>query len=126
MVRWMAVAVAAVVGLMGEARAESWKQDVELVWEKSHDKRPNVVSLMAKVPNAKLLWVRNRDGGRYIAITYSDGNFCQTGATVEAADRGMSASCGGSNGYYLMQQVPGSDPTLSWHTNNPASPVGAK
>jgi hypothetical protein len=126
MARWIPVAIVAAASLASEARADSWKRDVDLVWEKSRDTRADAVSLMAKVPNAKLLWVRSSDGGRYIAITYSDGNFCQDAATGNYADRIVSASCGGDNGYYMMRLVPGSEPALSWHTNNPASPVGSK
>lgn len=125
--RWLiAVAVAAAAGFGGQARAAGgWKRAVSLVWEKSQDARTDVVSLVATVPNAKLLWVRDSDGGRYIAITYSDGNFCQDAATGES-ERGLSASCGADNGYYMMRQVPGSEPTLSWFTNDPGSPVGSK
>lgn len=123
MVRWwLSVAIAAAVGLVGEAQAAE-QTGVPLTW-KVVGGGAGDLKRVARVPHAEVTWTRHSSGARYLAVTYDDGTLCSTVGLADAP--AITFACGSAAGYYRLGQAIGELPALDWIANEKTRAVGAK
>ena len=123
MAKCMAIVLAALVGLVGEARAEAWSRDVEIKWDPIKQNDPNDRSWAAYVPKAFInRYERNNSVGRFLGVTFDDGTYC---STVGSRTEIMTLSCGSHRGHYDVT-AEGEHFKLVWVTKDPSVGVGDK
>jgi hypothetical protein len=124
MVRWMAVAFAAVLGSMGEARAETWERKVELNWVPKREATADTRSWIAEIPSAFINRLEISDiNGHFLGLTYDDGTYC---SSVGSKSVTVSFSCGSHRGHYTVTAKPGQPIQVIWTTSDPSAGAGRK
>jgi hypothetical protein len=111
---WLLAAIAAVVGVAGEARAETHSTAVQLKWENLPRTDQYVVLRAAKVPRAMVFYSEAKTGERKYIIDYDDGVSC---GTSFLKGEGVSLSCGRGGTAYTLAQDPGGTMRAEWVTN---------
>jgi len=121
MVRWWLAAIAAVVGMAGEARA-SETSPVPLKWRSSRA-APGETRRVSQVPNARVNWVQSAKG-RYVSVVYDDGTMCS--AVALPSEAGVTFTCGTTDAHYQVSEGAGHEPVLEWVTFEAGHAVGDK
>jgi len=124
MKRWAVAAVAALVAVAGQARAET-SVAVTLSWQTFTPADKTMRGFVAQAPKVEVKRVTQSDGARILTMKYSDGTYCSANEMVAGEGGPIALTCGTENRYYLLIDVAGVT-SLTWHSARSGVAVGDK
>lgn len=126
MMKSVAVALAALAVMGGEARAETETSRRTMVVEWFHMPRKTerlLAHQQATLPGATLSYLRWDDGDRMFVFRFDSGIACST--HVERGDIAR-LTCGLGEAYYDLEQRPGMNAKVEHVTNEPVAPAAER